>query len=69
MAHLQQVATDLWAAGVIDIMAQEVRATWTANLERYEPRELGDNPAAVGVAVRGKHRAAGAAALRGSQLG
>jgi len=53
MAHLQQVATDLRAAGVIDIMAQEVRATWTANLERYEPRELGDTPQLLGLLCAG----------------
>jgi hypothetical protein len=52
-AHLKRVAADLAAAGVVAVVAEEVRSTWTANLERYEPRELGDTPQLLGLLCSG----------------
>lgn len=52
-AHLDRVATDLRDAGALDVLAQEVRAAWAANLKRYEPRELGDTPQLLGLLCAG----------------
>lgn len=47
------MADDLRAVGVVDVLAREVRATWSANLQRYEPRELGDTPQLLGLLCAG----------------
>lgn len=51
--RLAQVAADLRGVGVVDVLAREVRATWSANLQRYEPRELGDTPQLLGLLCAG----------------
>lgn len=51
--RLAQVAADLRDVGVVDVVAREVRATWSANLQRYEPRELGDTPQLLGLLCAG----------------
>lgn len=51
--RLAQVAADLRDVGVVDVLAREVRVTWSANLQRYEPRELGDTPQLLGLLCAG----------------
>lgn len=52
-AHLGRVVSALREASVVDVLADEVRATWAANLKRYEPRELGDTPQLLGLLCAG----------------
>lgn len=51
--RLERVTADLREAGVVDVLAQEVRQTWAVNLQRYEPRELGDTPQLLGLLCAG----------------
>lgn len=52
-SRLEQVADELRLAEVVDVVREEVRGTWLANLERYEPRELGDTPQLLGLLCAG----------------
>lgn len=51
--RLSQLAAELCDVGVVDVLARQVRATWSANLQRYEPRELGDTPQLLGLLCAG----------------
>lgn len=46
--RLERVAEDLRAVGVVEQVARLTRATWLANLARYEPEDLGDTPRLLG---------------------
>lgn len=52
-ARLADVAADLRRAGLVDQLAQDIRATWLANMQRYEPSELGDTPQLLGLLCAG----------------